>query len=81
MILFGSNADTELLALRSAWEDLPAELGDGRWFHADRVDGSPSIEGVSIVVGHGFGPPVTIPASRPRSVTRPSNPGDPDAPT
>ncbi|MET0910873.1 MAG: cobaltochelatase subunit CobN, partial [Ilumatobacteraceae bacterium] len=50
MILFGSNADTELLALRSAWEDLPAELGDVHWFHADRVAGSPSIDGVSIVV-------------------------------
>ena len=41
MILFGSNADTELLALRSVVDDLPGELGAVRWFHPDRVDGDP----------------------------------------
>ena len=39
MILFVSNADTELLALRSVVDDLPGELGAIRWFHPDRVDG------------------------------------------
>jgi len=33
MILFASNADTELLALRSVVDDLPAEVGGVRWFH------------------------------------------------
>jgi cobaltochelatase CobN len=50
MILFASNADTELLALRSVVDDLPAEVGPVRWFHPDRVDGPPSVEGVDIVV-------------------------------
>jgi cobaltochelatase CobN len=50
MILFVSNADTELLALRSVVDDLPAEVGDVRWFHPDRVDGPPSLDGVDIVV-------------------------------
>jgi cobaltochelatase CobN len=50
MILFASNADTELLALRSVVDDLPAEVGDVRWFHPDRVDGAPSLDGVDIVV-------------------------------
>ncbi|MGH9215144.1 MAG: cobaltochelatase subunit CobN [Acidimicrobiales bacterium] len=50
MILFGSNADTELLALRSVIEDLPQEVGGVRWFHPDRVEGAPSLAGVDVVV-------------------------------
>jgi cobaltochelatase CobN len=50
VILFGSNADTELLALRSVIEDLPPEVGGVRWFHPARVEGAPSLEGVDIVV-------------------------------
>ncbi|HWD51405.1 MAG TPA: hypothetical protein VG412_03325, partial [Acidimicrobiales bacterium] len=50
MILFASNADTELLALRSVVDDLPAEVGGVRWFHPDRVDGLPALDGVDTVV-------------------------------
>lgn len=50
MILFGSNADTELLAMRAATDALPAELGTVRWFHPDRVGGVPSLDGVRVVV-------------------------------
>jgi cobaltochelatase CobN len=49
LILFGSNADTELLALRSVVDDLLADVGPVRWFHPDRVDGVPSLEGVDLV--------------------------------
>ena len=50
MILVASNADTELLALRSVVEDLPGEVGPVRWFHPDRVAGIPSLDGVHLVV-------------------------------
>lgn len=50
MILFGSNADTELLALRSVVDDLPDELGDVAWFHPDRRAGIPSLDGIRVVV-------------------------------
>jgi cobaltochelatase CobN len=50
VILFGSNADTELLALRSVVEDLPAELGVVRWFHSDRIAEVPDLDGVRVVV-------------------------------
>jgi len=50
VILFGSNADTELLALRSVIEDLPPEVGGVRWFHPDRLEAAPSMDGVEIVV-------------------------------
>ncbi|MFP5321427.1 MAG: cobaltochelatase subunit CobN [Acidimicrobiia bacterium] len=50
MILFGSNADTELLALRSVVDDLPAELGEVRLFHPDRSAGAPDVAGALLVV-------------------------------
>ncbi|MFZ6003110.1 MAG: cobaltochelatase subunit CobN [Actinomycetota bacterium] len=50
MILVVSNADTELLALRSVVDDLPDEVGPVRWFHPDRVADIPSLEGVRLVV-------------------------------
>jgi cobaltochelatase CobN len=50
MILVASNADTELLALRSVVDDLPDEVGPIRWFHPDRVAEPPSLEGVHLVV-------------------------------
>ncbi|MBW3574543.1 MAG: cobaltochelatase subunit CobN [Actinobacteria bacterium] len=50
MILFGSNADTELLALRSVVDDLPDELSEVRWFHPDRTDAVPHVDGASLVV-------------------------------
>jgi len=50
VILFASNADTDLLALRSVVDDLPAEAGPVRWFHPDRVEGPPALDGVDVVV-------------------------------
>ena len=50
MILVGSNADTEILALRSIVEDLPEALASVRWFHPDRIAAPPSLEGVRLVV-------------------------------
>jgi cobaltochelatase CobN len=50
MIVFGSNADTELLALRSVVDDLRGDVGTVRWFHPDRIDGIPSLDGVDLVV-------------------------------
>lgn len=50
MILFGSNVDTELLALRSIIDDLPEELGPVDWFNPDRVEGLPPLDQVSMVV-------------------------------
>lgn len=50
MILFGANTDTELLARRSATEDLPAALGEVRWFHPDRLDGVPEVGEAHFVV-------------------------------
>ncbi len=49
MILFGSNADTELLALRSVVEDVQGDIGPVHWFHPDRIDDIPSLDGVSLV--------------------------------
>ena len=50
MILFGANTDTELLALRSVVDDLPAEVGEVRWFHPDRAEAVPELDGVELVV-------------------------------
>jgi cobaltochelatase CobN len=54
VILFGSNADTELLAMRAAADAVPDEVGPVRWFHPDRVDaadcdGLPALDGVRVV--------------------------------
>jgi cobaltochelatase CobN len=50
VILFGSNADTELLAVRSISEDLPAEVGGVRWFNPARLDAPPPLDGIDLVV-------------------------------
>jgi cobaltochelatase CobN len=50
MILFLSNADTELLAIRSGVEDLPERFGGVRWLHPDRLDAMPSLADVDAVV-------------------------------
>ncbi len=50
MILFLSNADTELLAARSIVDDLPEEFGGFRWANPDRLQGCPDLAGVDIVV-------------------------------
>ena len=50
MILFISNADTDLLALRSVVDDVQGDVGAVRWFHPERVEGVPSIDDVDIVV-------------------------------
>ena len=50
MILFFSNADTELLALRSVVDDLPPELGTIEWLHPDRTTTLPPLAGVELVV-------------------------------
>ncbi|MEM9520612.1 MAG: cobaltochelatase subunit CobN [Actinomycetota bacterium] len=50
MILFLSNADTELLAARSALDDLPADFEGLRWANPDRLDEPPSLDGVDVVV-------------------------------
>ncbi|MFV0259971.1 MAG: cobaltochelatase subunit CobN [Acidimicrobiales bacterium] len=50
MIIFGANTDTELLALRSVAEDLPAELGPVQWFHPDRTGRLPDVAGARLVV-------------------------------
>ena len=50
MILFGANTDTELLALRSVVDDLPADFGPVRWFHPDRSDAVPDVAGARLVV-------------------------------
>jgi cobaltochelatase CobN len=50
VILFGSNADTELLALRSVVDELAHDVGRVRWFHPDRVEGVPLLDGVDVVV-------------------------------
>ena len=51
MILFVSNADTELLALRSVVDDLTPEVGPIRWFHPDRAGGEVSLDGVHLLDG------------------------------
>ncbi|MEM9037194.1 MAG: cobaltochelatase subunit CobN [Actinomycetota bacterium] len=50
MLLLVSNADTELLALRSVIDDLPDEVGTVRWAHPDRVDDIDLVDGVRVVV-------------------------------
>ncbi|MGH8986072.1 MAG: cobaltochelatase subunit CobN [Acidimicrobiia bacterium] len=50
MILFFSNVDTDLLALRSVTDDLPGALGPVRALHADRVEALPSLNGIELVV-------------------------------
>ncbi|MDQ2725867.1 MAG: cobaltochelatase subunit CobN, partial [Actinomycetota bacterium] len=50
MILFCSNADTELLALRSIVEDLPGELRRTRGVHPDRAGPEPEDPDVELVV-------------------------------
>jgi cobaltochelatase CobN len=49
MLLLISNADTELLALRSIVDDLPAGIAV-RWAHPDRLREAPSLDGVDVVV-------------------------------
>jgi cobaltochelatase CobN len=50
MILFLSNADTDLLALRVAVEDLPAELPPVLAANPARLVGAPDLEGVELVL-------------------------------
>ncbi|MEM8745810.1 MAG: cobaltochelatase subunit CobN [Actinomycetota bacterium] len=50
MLLLVSNADTELLALRSVVDDLPAEIGAVRWVHPDRADAVDLDDDVRVVV-------------------------------
>ncbi|MEM8706960.1 MAG: cobaltochelatase subunit CobN, partial [Actinomycetota bacterium] len=50
MILFLSNADTELLAARTAADDLPDEFRSLRWANPDRLDAAPSLDGVEVVI-------------------------------
>ena len=50
MLMFLSNADTELLAARSVVDDLPAELGGLRWANPDRLDGAPDLAEVDAVI-------------------------------
>jgi cobaltochelatase CobN len=50
VILFCSNADTELLALRSVVEDLPGELRRTRGVHPDRVPWVPGGVAADVVV-------------------------------
>jgi cobaltochelatase CobN len=45
-----SNAETELLALRSILHRLPTEFPPVRAAHPDRLDGPPPLEGVGLVV-------------------------------
>ncbi|MCY4037736.1 MAG: cobaltochelatase subunit CobN, partial [bacterium] len=49
MLLLISNADTELLAMRSVVEDLPAGAAV-RWVHPDRIEEAPRLDGVIAVV-------------------------------
>ncbi|MEM9513907.1 MAG: cobaltochelatase subunit CobN [Actinomycetota bacterium] len=50
MLLLISNADTELLALRSIVDDLPTDLASARWAHPERIVGVPDLDGISVVV-------------------------------
>ncbi len=50
MLLLISNADTELLAVRSIVEDLPGDLGSIRWANPERLDDLPSLDGIRAVV-------------------------------
>ncbi len=49
MILFLTNADTELLGLRTLAEALPAELGALRASNPHRLEAVPSLDGVDLV--------------------------------
>lgn len=49
MILFISNADTELLAARSIVDDLPDEI-DVRWVNPERIDAAPELDDVQAVI-------------------------------
>ncbi len=50
MILFLSNADTELLALRVAIDALPAGFPDVQAGNPDRLTAAPSLDGVDVVL-------------------------------
>ncbi|MEM7338809.1 MAG: cobaltochelatase subunit CobN [Actinomycetota bacterium] len=50
MLMFLSNADTELLAARSIVDDLPAELGGLRWANPDRLSAAPDLAAVEAIV-------------------------------
>ena len=50
MILFLSNVDTDLLALRSVVEDLPVPLRSVEWLHLDRCDALPPLDRVEVVI-------------------------------
>lgn len=50
MLLLVSNADTELLALRSVVDDLPDEIGTVRWTHPDRTDDFDVPDDIRVVV-------------------------------
>ncbi len=50
MILFLTNADTELLCLRMVAEGLDPELGPLRAMHPHRMHGSPELDGVRLVI-------------------------------
>jgi len=50
VILFLTNADTELLCLRTLAEGLPDDLGPLRAGNPQRLDGVPSVDGVDLVV-------------------------------
>ena len=50
MILFVSNADTELLAVRSIVDELPEGFGEVRWAHPERLAGIPDLAGTRAVV-------------------------------
>ncbi len=50
MILFVSNADTELLALRSIVDELPDGFGEVSWAHPERLRGIPDLHATRAVV-------------------------------
>jgi len=50
VILFLTNADTELLGLRTLAEGLPERLGPLRAAHPDRLGAEPDLDGVDLVV-------------------------------
>lgn len=50
MILFLSNADTELLAIRSITDDLPEDFGGVRWANPERTTDVPELDGVDAVI-------------------------------
>ena len=50
MILFLSNADTDILAVRSVLEGLPPDLGPVRAANPSHLPGPPAVEGVGVVL-------------------------------